>query len=55
MEIRIRKFKESDAETIATLVQRNFREVNIQDYSIEEMEKLTFLLHWIKMWAFRVA
>ena len=41
MEIKIRKFKDSDAETIATLVQRNFREVNIHDYSIEEMEKLT--------------
>lgn len=40
MEIKIRKFKDSDAETIATLVQRNFREVNIHDYSIEEMEKL---------------
>lgn len=40
MEINIRKFKESDAETIATFVQRNFREVNIQDYTIEEMEKL---------------
>lgn len=30
----IRRFKESDAETVSALVARTLREVNIKDYSI---------------------
>lgn len=40
MYIEIRKFKESDAGEIENLVRRNFLEVNVRDYSKEEMEKL---------------
>lgn len=38
--LRIRKFTEDDAEEVAALIQRNFREVNIKDYGEEAVEEL---------------
>ncbi|ADU27429.1 GNAT family N-acetyltransferase [Ethanoligenens harbinense] len=36
----IRRFNDDDAEEISNLVCRNFKEVNIRDYSADEMERL---------------
>ena len=36
----IRRFETKDAPEIASLIQRNFLEVNIKDYGLEEMERL---------------
>jgi len=38
--MRIRRFEDSDAEALSHLVRRNFLEVNIRDYTLEEMERL---------------
>ncbi|WP_343250722.1 GNAT family N-acetyltransferase [Diplocloster hominis] len=35
-----RRFEKKDASEVASLIQRNFLEVNIKDYSQEEMERL---------------
>ena len=42
-ELTVRRFKQEDADSIANLIQRNFLEVNIKDYSLEEMQQLTHI------------
>lgn len=39
----IRRFNNDDASTVSNIICRNFLEVNIKDYSKEEMEKLAEL------------
>ena len=36
----IRRFLQEDAEIVSNIIRRNFLEININDYSKEEMEKL---------------
>jgi predicted N-acetyltransferase YhbS len=43
MTTEIRRLREKDAETVSSIVRRNFLEVNVKDYPIEEMEKLAAL------------
>ncbi|MGL5540930.1 MAG: GNAT family N-acetyltransferase [Erysipelotrichaceae bacterium] len=43
MEITIRPFQVTDADCIATLIQRNLLEVNSKDYGLEKMEALACL------------
>lgn len=38
--LKIRKFKNEDAEEISKIIRRNFLEVNIRDYGAEEMHEL---------------
>ena len=38
--VNIRRFKDEDAETVSSLLARNFIEVNSRDYGLEAMEKL---------------
>lgn len=38
--LKIRKFKNEDAEEISKIIRRNFLEVNIKDYGAEEMHEL---------------
>lgn len=40
-DLEIRKFNNDDAKTVSKLICRNFMEVNIKDYSKEEMECLS--------------
>ena len=40
-ELTVRRFKQEDADFIANHIQRNFLEVNIKDYSLQEMQYLT--------------
>ena len=42
-ELIVRRFKKEDADCIAKLIQRNFLEVNIKDYSLEEMQHLAHI------------
>lgn len=37
----IRRFQTDDADAISAMIRRNFVEVNIRDYPIEEMERLS--------------
>ncbi len=41
MSYKIRKFEEKDAEVVSEIIRRNFMEINIKDYSYEEMQKLS--------------
>lgn len=43
MSIEIRKFEENDVEKVQEVIHRNFFEVNIRDYTIEEMEELALV------------
>ena len=36
----IRRFREEDAKEVSTLICRNFKEVNIKDYPLSEIERL---------------
>ena len=36
----IRRFQEQDAEELSIIICRNYREINIKEYSFEEMEEL---------------
>ena len=40
IDIRVRRFKEEDAEEVRNLIVRNFLEANSKDYGISAMEKL---------------
>lgn len=39
--LEVRRFHKNDAETVSKIICRNFLEVNINDYSKEEMEQLS--------------
>lgn len=39
--LEIRRFNNNDATTVSKIIRRNFLEVNIKDYSKEEMEQLS--------------
>lgn len=47
--LEIRKFTEDDAEEVAALIQKNFREVNIKDYGEKAVEELcrTHNAEWV--------
>lgn len=49
--VTIRKFKDSDAEEIANLIVRNFKEVNIKDYGKEAIDELvrTHDAAWVRV------
>lgn len=49
-EITVRRYREPDAEAVANLLARNFREVNSKDYGKEAMEKLvrTHDADWVR-------
>ncbi len=40
VEIKVRRYEEADAEVIANLIIRNFKEVNIKDYGKETVDEL---------------
>ncbi|MCL1859305.1 MAG: GNAT family N-acetyltransferase [Oscillospiraceae bacterium] len=40
MNIKIRRFTYNDADIVSEIIRRNFLEVNIKDYSVDEMEKM---------------
>ncbi len=37
--MKIRRFKNEDAEEVSGLIMRNFLEINIKDYPLEEMKE----------------
>jgi len=49
MNLKVRRFIESDAERVSKIVVRNFLEVNIRDYPKEKMMKLAQIYDKDKM------
>lgn len=49
--MKVRRFKEEDAQEVRNLIVRNFLEVNSKDYGISAMEKLAkAYFQFVKIW-----